>query len=762
MNTKKEAALPTRSCGPKEISIPLCGDHNTRETAEQGFQLDVLRERLDYFADRDPIAYAQTRAQICEHLGWGLSYQSVVIGDRPGFFEEYLNAFLHCRQTGLRVFASYSAHLAEDYLKDRGISDQTVKAHGLEIDLNVSQDKARHRLSRSLPHGVLEIIWCPLFDAAGVVYSYTARILPTIGETKFLCPVGSNGEPYIPKTVFKLALGQPVILTEGPMKVLACVQAGCAAIGLNGVYGAAVADGDDEYRIRKDLLDALKWGGRKAYLAFDADLSVNPKVRQALFRTMFVLKTAGAEVFHLSWDLAQGKGIDDYLIGRLQANGQNDSATVLGGLLADAKPLIEIIQPNANDLDLITKELKKVYLPDLLREQLCRELARQLNVGRDDLRGIKPRPPAGKQPTYAEDLEPWPDPVDGKNLLNEIKALLNLVIIMDEDSLNAVTLWILLTCLSDTDAIDTLALLVVLSPTKRCGKTRLLTALSRLVRRALYCVRPSAAVIYRVIGKYGPTILVDEADELFKDGQGHENTELREVFCAGFNPGVFVPRCVGDNHDIENFPTWCPKVIGLSGSKLPDTIFDRAIPIKLQRKTKDQKTSPLRDIMPNLWLEYRRKFIRLAHDIADQVRTARPAIPTGMNDRAEDAWLPLLTIAEIVGGDWPALAKAAALKLSKDAEDHESVVIQLLVALKKIFEDAGENKKDGFLFTSAILSELNSNPEAPWWKDGKGITAERFAALLRPFGVRSKQSTTGSQLRGYEYDKLKPHFDRYT
>jgi hypothetical protein len=735
------------------------------------FRLVALREELRYFADRDPVAYAKARKQILVHLGWGWGtfeqsskFWQKLDEEHPGAFENYLDVYIDCEKTGRRIWCSATPpNLAEDYLKDRGITDDTVKAHSLEIDLSPSQDQARQRLSRSLPHGVLEIIWCPLFDAQGVIYSYIARILPTIGETKFLCPHGSDGLPYIPKTVFDLPLGQPVIITEGPIKALACVQAGCAAIGLNGVWGAAVADANGEFRFRADLLSALDWRGRNVYLAFDADLLINSRVRQALFRTMFVLKTAGAEVYHPSWDLAQGKGIDDYLMGRLQANGQHDPATVLAGLIKDAKPLIEIINPNPLDLGLIASELQKVHLPDLLREQLCKELAKRLNVTRESLRGIKPQPPAGQGPTYAETLKPWPDPVDGESLLNEIKALLNLIIIMDEDSLNAVTLWTLLTCLSDTDAIDTLALLVVLSPTKRCGKTRLLTALSRLTRRALYCVRPSAAVIYRVIGKYGPTILVDEADELFKDNKGYENTELREVFCAGFNPGVFVPRCVGDSHDIENFPTWCPKVIGLSGSKLPDTIFDRAVPIKLQRKDKTQKTIPLRDVFPGLWLDFRRKLLRLAKDIADQVRAAKPAIPTGMNDRAEDAWLPLLAIAENVGGDWPKLAKAAALKLSAGAEDHESVAIQLLTALKKIFEDAGQNVKDGFLFTSAILSELNSNPQAPWadWRNGSGISAKGLASLLKPFGIKSEKATTVPQHWGYGYNGLKPHFDRY-
>ena len=41
-------------------------------------------------------------------------------------------------------------------------------------------------------------------------------------------------------------------------------------------------------------------------------------------------------------------------------------------------------------------------------------------------------------------------------------------------------------------------------------------------------------------------------------------------------------------------------------------------------------------------------------------------------------------------GDWPAFSQAAALKLSGGAEDNE-LVIQLLAALEKIFENAGEN-----------------------------------------------------------------------
>ena len=121
-------------------------------------------------------------------------------------------------------------NLCQDYLATRGISDATVKLYSLELDDRLDPNIVKVRLGRGCPKGTLEILWCPLFDAQGTVYSYTARILPTIANTpKFLCPINSGGPPYVPKTVRDLALGQPVIITEGPIKALACVQAGCAA-----------------------------------------------------------------------------------------------------------------------------------------------------------------------------------------------------------------------------------------------------------------------------------------------------------------------------------------------------------------------------------------------------------------------------------------------------------------------------------------------------------------------------------------------------
>jgi Protein of unknown function (DUF3631) len=45
------------------------------------------------------------------------------------------------------------------------------------------------------------------------------------------------------------------------------------------------------------------------------------------------------------------------------------------------------------------------------------------------------------------------------------------------------------------------------------------------------------------------------------------------------------------------------------------------------------------------------------------------ALAAGLNDRAEDCWSPLFAIADIAGGNWPDLARKAALALSADTDD---------------------------------------------------------------------------------------------
>jgi hypothetical protein len=90
-----------------------------------------------------------------------------------------------------------------------------------------------------------------------------------------------------------------------------------------------------------------------------------------------------------------------------------------------------------------------------------------------------------------------------------------------------------------------------------------------------------------------PTLLLDKADT-FVDG----NEELRGILNSGHTRDqAYVIRCNPVTLKPERFSVWCPKSIALIGS-LPGTLADRSIEIRMERKTRGQKVSPLRATLP--------------------------------------------------------------------------------------------------------------------------------------------------------------------
>jgi hypothetical protein len=287
---------------------------------------------------------------------------------------------------------SINLSLCTEYLAARGITDETVKLYSWEcVEVcGFSVETVKERLGRKLPKGVNEVIWFPITDKDGAIICWIARILPNIDdEPKFICAVGSGGPPFIARATYKLKNGRPVIVTESPVKAAVCLQAGFDAIGLNGVWCASVENSNGYVVMRADLQEALEWRGRQVYLGFDADWTVNHKVRQAMFRLFFVLSVQGAEVFQLcTWDLAEGKGIDDYLVNQFRSNGQHSPQETLRGLITSATPFIDSIQATPLDLGLVKTELQHVLIPKALREQLAKPLAKRLGVKTETLRKI--------------------------------------------------------------------------------------------------------------------------------------------------------------------------------------------------------------------------------------------------------------------------------------------------------------------------------------------------------------------------------------
>ena len=139
------------------------------------------------------------------------------------------------------------------------------------------------------------------------------------------------------------------------------------------------------------------------------------------------------------------------------------------------------------------------------------------------------------------------------------------------------------------------ARLVIKSPVKRCGKSRLLDVLAQLVRKPLLTSDISAAALVRSIDPDDPpTLMLDEADATFGALKGDEKAEhLRGILNAGFGRDRPYRRWDVTIRGLEDCPTFAMAVLAGIGS-LPDTIEDRAVIIDLRRKSPSERVAKYR------------------------------------------------------------------------------------------------------------------------------------------------------------------------
>jgi hypothetical protein len=351
--------------------------------------------------------------------------------------------------------------------------------------------------------------------------------------------------------------------------------------------------------------------------------------------------------------------------------------------------------------------------------------------------------------------------LDGADLLDDLHdQLTRFVVLPSAEAADAVTLWTAAT--HGQPAWEHATRLAATSPQKRCGKSRLLDVIEATCHKPLMTVNISAAALARSVSEDNPpTLLLDEADTVFGNGiKGDEKAEtLRGLINAGHQRNRPYIRWDATRRQPENCPTFA--MAALAGIRsLPDTITDRAVNIRMQRRAPGERVQPFRTRRDTPPLHELRdllaKWVR-AH--LDELRNAEPALP--VDDRDYDNWTPLVTIADLAGGDWPGRARKAAEVLTGGADEGSaSLSLRLLSDLRGL--KWGE---DGKLPTRAILDGLREVEEAPWRAVGRPpspLDARRLAELLGDYGVGPKTIRVGqSTPRGYERADLEGAWERY-
>lgn len=357
-------------------------------------------------------------------------------------------------------------------------------------------------------------------------------------------------------------------------------------------------------------------------------------------------------------------------------------------------------------------------------------------------------------------LEWKPQSVDGAEILIEIYGFVRRFVALSEPQAVVVALWVAHT--HTIDSAEATPYLAVTSAEKQCGKTRLLEVLQTIVQKPWLTGRVTAAVLVRKIHAEKPTLLLDESDAAFGSEKEYAET-LRGTLNTGHRRGGVVSLCVGKGTEItfKDFSTFSAKCIAGIG-KLPDTVADRSIPIRLKRAAPGElpERFRFRNVTPEA-ASLRTRLEVWCDLIANNLQEARPTLPDALSDRAQDGVEPLLAIAEAAGKGWPEIARSAVVELCTDSQSaDDSIGVRLLTDIRQIFE-ARETDK---IFSAALVDALAAIEISPWGElsHGKPITAPKLARLLRPFGVTPHTLRMGSETsKGYELADFEDSFKRY-
>jgi hypothetical protein len=210
-----------------------------------------------------------------------------------------------------------------DDLRRSGLSDDTIKVSRV-FSLTDPTAISRHLGWEHPAANLGPCLVFPFLDLAGKETTYY-RVRPDRprvidGKTaKYESPLGKPNEVYLTPRAREVAADSRVelLFTEGEKKALAADQAGCACVGLVGVWGWGRKEKEGERPELHPDIKAMNLKSRTVYIVYDSDAVYKNNVRAAEWFFALALDAAGAnvKVVRIPTKLGGPKvGLDDLLV----------------------------------------------------------------------------------------------------------------------------------------------------------------------------------------------------------------------------------------------------------------------------------------------------------------------------------------------------------------------------------------------------------------------------------------------------------------
>lgn len=348
-------------------------------------------------------------------------------------------------------------------------------------------------------------------------------------------------------------------------------------------------------------------------------------------------------------------------------------------------------------------------------------------------------------------------------LLDTLSDYFGRYLVLNEDQRTALAVWSLHTHIFDV--FDTTPYLVITSAEPRCGKSRVFECLQPIVPNPRQLIALTEATLFRIVAQ-NPTLLIDETDALFNSPTGQlseRQDQIRGILNSGYRRGATVARCLAGDHEVRDWPTYCPKALAGIGH-LPTTIEDRGLCIRLARRLASEEIERFRFRVGIAWgIKLKPQIEAWAALARIQLANAEPDMPDELDDRAQDSYEALVAIGDYASEDWGERVRMALIALrNMDTGTKESLGIRLFRDVG-LFIDRLTTERMATLDFLSVLYEEGEQPWEDWWGASSSKKASvGLARILREYGVLPEQyKEAGVKKRGYRIEQILGAYHRY-